>query len=499
MRGTRSGSMLDIVQQLSGQDAVFLYADTPDGPMQIASLVWLRLPESCRPVLPWFRDYYARTIHEFPSMRQRVVQDPLRIDHPYFADDPCFDLEAHLQGRQLSPGADVHEARALFAEFLGERLPADRPLWQGLVVDGIRLMDDPRPATAFMLKLHHAMMDGASGAGLTERIFSTRPVEGPPLPAARPAPDPLPSAATLAFRAARLRAADPLRVARLIATLLSRPRGSDPSAGTARPASTRALARAPRCELNVRISRRRSFDSVQIPAAVLTRLRESSGATVNELILTLCGGGLRQYLRQRGQLPVRSLQALAPMSLHSSDDDSRPTNRISLIRCSLSTDIDEPQRRLAHIQAATTRGKGRRSRGERRLVQELGRIVPAVPTQLAVRAYGLLSPYLGPLSNVVISSIRLSDAPLYMGPGSVVGFEGAGPLLHGHGLLIMAFGYRGGLTLSLTAAPEAVPDLPGLVEALSQQAALLQTSLDGQRPVTQAHDTAASPLAGTSG
>ena len=201
MQGTGSRSMLAALQQLSGQDAVFLYADTPDCPLQIASLVWLRLPESCRPVLPWFRDYYARTIHEFPSMRQRVVQDPLRIDHPYWADDPHFDLEAHLQGRQLGPDADVHEARALFAEFLGERLPADRPLWQGLVVDGIRLMDDPRPATAFMLKLHHAMMDGASGAGLTERIFSDEPDEGPPLPAARPAPPPLPSAASLTSEA----------------------------------------------------------------------------------------------------------------------------------------------------------------------------------------------------------------------------------------------------------------------------------------------------------
>jgi diacylglycerol O-acyltransferase len=80
--------MLGAVQQLSGQDAVFLYADTPDCPLQIASLVWLRLPESCRPMLPWFRDYYARTIHEFPAMRQRVVQDPLRIDHPYWVDDP---------------------------------------------------------------------------------------------------------------------------------------------------------------------------------------------------------------------------------------------------------------------------------------------------------------------------------------------------------------------------------------------------------------------------
>ncbi len=479
------------MQQLSGQDAVFLYADTPHCPLQIASLVWLRLPESCRPVLPWFRDYYARTIHEFPSMRQRVVQDPLRIDHPYWADDPRFDLEAHLQGRRLGPDADVDEARALFARFLGERLPADRPLWQGLVVDGIRLGDDPRPATAFMLKLHHAMMDGASGAGLTERIFSATPGEGPPLPAPRPAPAPLPSAAALTWRAARLRATDPLRVARLVATLLSRPsqpRGRDHSAGTARPASARAPARAPRTSQNLRISRRLTFDTVEIPAAVLTRLRESSGATVNDLILTLCGGGLRQYLLRRRELPARSLQALAPMSLHSSDDDGRPTNRVSLIRCSLSTDIGDPRQRLARIQAATARGKGRRSRGERRLVQEVGRLLPAVPTHLAVRAYGLLSPYLGPLTNVVISSIRLSDAPLYMGPGSVVGFEGSGPLVHGHGLLIMAFGYRGGVTLSLTAAPEAVPDLPGLAEALQQQAASLQASLGAQRPLLRQHD-----------
>ena len=126
-------------------------------------------------------------------------------------------------------------------------------------------------------------------------------------------------------------------------------------------------------------------------------------------------------------------------------------------------------------------------------------MVPAVPTQLAVRAYGLLSPHVGPLTNVVISSIRLSDAPLYMGPGSVVGFEGSGPLVHGHGLLIMAFGYRGRVTLSLTAAPEAVPDLSGLAEALDQQPALLQASLAGQGPLLQQHDTTASPTAGTSG
>jgi hypothetical protein len=220
---------------------------------------------------------------------------------------------------------------------------------------------------------------------------------------------------------------------------------------------------------------------------VLTKLRESSGATVSDLILTLCGGGLRQYLLQHGQLPVTSLQTLAPMSLHTSDDDGRPTNRISVIRCSLATDIDDPQQRLARIQAATARGKGRRVRGERRLVREIGRLIPAVPTQLAVRAYGLLSPYVAPLTNVVISSIRLSDAPLYMGPGSVVGFEGSGPLVDGLGLLIAAFGYRGGLTLSLTAAPEAVPDLPGLVKALSQQASLLQSSLAGQAPVLQQH------------
>ena len=162
--------------------------------------MWLRLPEGCRPVLPWFRGHYARTIHEFPSMRQRVMQDPLRIDHPYWADDPHLDLEAHLQERQLGPDAD------------------------------------------------------------------------------------------------------PLRVARLISHALSRPRGADRSLGAARPSKAKPLARAPRCSLNVRISSRREFDSIEVPAAVLTRLRESSGATVNDLILTLCGGGLRQYLLQLGGL-----------------------------------------------------------------------------------------------------------------------------------------------------------------------------------------------------
>jgi hypothetical protein len=72
-----------------------------------------------------------------------------------------------------------------------------------------------------------------------------------------------------------------------------------------------------------------------------------------------------------------------------------------------------------------------------------------------------------------------------MGPGSVVGFEGAGPLVDGLGLLIMAFGYRGGLTLSLTVAPEAVPDLPGLVDALRQQTSMLQCSLAGQASVME--------------
>ena len=83
---------------------------------------------------------------------------------------------------------------------------------------------------------------------------------------------------------------------------------------------------------------------------------ELVGATVNDVGLAVCGGALRRFLLESGQLPVQSLRALVPVALARTGDELGG-NVASAVTVALRTDIGDPSRRLALIALATRAAK----------------------------------------------------------------------------------------------------------------------------------------------
>jgi diacylglycerol O-acyltransferase / wax synthase len=104
-----------------------------------------------------------RRLPDLEPFRRKLVEVPLRLDHPFWIEDPDFDLEFHLRDSALpAPGTDEQLAR-LVARLVGRALDRGHPLWEIYVIEGL---DANR--FAVLTKLHHATIDGAAGAELVK-------------------------------------------------------------------------------------------------------------------------------------------------------------------------------------------------------------------------------------------------------------------------------------------------------------------------------------------
>jgi WS/DGAT/MGAT family acyltransferase len=172
------------MQRLSGLDASFLYLETPDQPMHVCSI--LELDTSTMPggyTFDRLRDALALRIRAMPEFREKLADNPLNLDHPVWVDDETFDIDRHLHRIGLPPPG----GRAELSEICGHiaSLPLDRrrPLWEMWVIEGVAGTDCHHDGRlAVLTKVHHAGVDGVTGANLMSRLCSTEADAPPPDP-----------------------------------------------------------------------------------------------------------------------------------------------------------------------------------------------------------------------------------------------------------------------------------------------------------------------------
>ncbi|HEY1828262.1 MAG TPA: wax ester/triacylglycerol synthase domain-containing protein, partial [Acidimicrobiales bacterium] len=173
------------MEPLVGMDAAFLSLETSTTPMHVGVVMVLDPPEGTRSLFsPTTRDaqirrVIAQRLHLIAPMRQRAIRVPLGLHHPVWVDDPEFVLEDHLTRASLpSPGGQA-ELDAFVASVMSRRLDPDRPLWEMYVVEGLE-----GDRTALVAKVHHAILDGVSGASMLGAFLDLTPrarvVELPP-------------------------------------------------------------------------------------------------------------------------------------------------------------------------------------------------------------------------------------------------------------------------------------------------------------------------------
>jgi WS/DGAT/MGAT family acyltransferase len=225
---------------------------------------------------------------------------------------------------------------------------------------------------------------------------------------------------------------------------------------------------APASPFPVPIGSARALAGQAWPIERLRLIATCANATVNEVILTLCSGALREYLETRGALPTKPLVAMVPVSLRSREGpNDNAGNKIGALTCSFATHLEDPAERLAAVWAAMREGKS--ALAERSQVQTLAMsALGGAPLALAMAMGRAAGPLLRP-ANVMISNLPGPATPLYWNGARLDTLYPLSVPVDGQALNITCTTIDGQIAFGLTGCRRAVPDLHALAERLDRE------------------------------
>ncbi len=448
------------MERLSGLDASFLYFESPSQPLHVCSVV--ELDTSTIPggyTFDRFRDDLALRIKALPEFRAKLVDTLLNLDHPVWVEDKDFHLSRHLHRIGLpSPGG-----RRELAEVCGHiaSMPLDRtkPLWEMWVLEGVADTDAHEGGPlALMIKVHHAAVDGVTAANLLNQLCSPEADSPPPDPVDGPGdatPLGIAVGGLVRFLTRPVQLAKVLpTTASTIFTTVNRARSGEAMA---------APFTAPPTLFNAGVTAERNIAMAQLDLEAVKRVKNRFDVKVNDVVLALCAGALREFLRDRGQLPDKPLVAMVPVSVH--DRSDRPgRNQVSGMFCSLETHIEDPGERLRAIAKANSLAKEHSS--------AIGSTLLLDWTQVAARVvFGFVLGLVAhtplsrtPVHNLIISNVAGPQTKLYGLGAEIKALYPLGPIFHGSGLNITVMSLSGKLNVGILSCRQLVDDLWDLAD-----------------------------------
>jgi diacylglycerol O-acyltransferase / wax synthase len=450
------------MDRLSALDASFLYLEQPTTPMHIGGVAIFRRPRAGfdhdRLV-----DLVERRLTLVPRYRQKVRNVPARLARPVWVDDQEFDVSYHVRRSALPrPGSDeqLHE---LVGRLMSRPLDRGRPLWEIYLVEGLA-----RGRFAIITKTHHAMVDGISAMDIGQVILDVTPTprqtpEDLWMP--RPEPGGLELVARAAGEAVRQPAelAENVRAAVLDAASAARRVGT--AVGGLVDALRTAARAAPGSPLNVPISTQRRYAVARTRLEDYKRVRHAHGGTVNDVVLAVVSGALRNWLLSRGEAvrPSTTIRAMAPVSVR--EQDNGVGNRVSAYLVDLPVGEPNAVVRLHHVSHAMRAHKDSgQSVGADALVR-LGSFAPPTLHALGAR---VASGFSQRIFNLVVSNVPGPQFPLYAAGAKMIEMFPVVPLSKNQGLSIGITSYDGGVYFGLNADRDAMTDVDGLATMIEE-------------------------------
>ncbi|WP_329482414.1 wax ester/triacylglycerol synthase family O-acyltransferase [Kribbella sp. NBC_01484] len=445
-------------------DAMFLLGETREQPMHVGGLMLFELPEGAGRdhVIPeGSRDYVSGLYHDMvaapsvhPLFARRMRHRPFDLGYWSWEQDDDIELDYHVRLSALPRPGRVRELFELTSRLHGTLLDRHRPLWEMHLIEGVE-----GRRFALYSKIHHSLIDGVTALRWMQDTLTSDPARtGMPATFALPesAAEPAESADGLLTTVGRI----PGSAGRVLADVA----GLTPLGVKSLVRSSVPL-RAPRTILNQSITGSRRFAAQSWPVDRLEKVRAITGATLNDVLLAMCSGALRNYLLELNALPDRALTAMVPVSLRDTPGAPGGGNSLSTLIADLATDERDPERRIRRIMASTTYAKGvlsELSPLQRLLLGALGFGVAGPAAVLPGVAGRTRPPY-----NVVISNVPgPSESPLYWNGSRLLGMYPASIVLNGQALNISVTSYDHQLHFGLVGCRRTVPHLQRLLTHL---------------------------------
>jgi len=419
------------------------------------------------------RSLVAERMHLMPPFRWRLAEVPFGIDYPYWVDDADFDLDFHIRELALpAPGDDAMLAEQV-ARIVSRPLDRAHPLWELYLIHGL-----VGGRSAVLTKIHHAAIDGASGAEILGVLFdsSSEGREIAPAPVT-PSVRAMPGQLGMLARGLAGLPRQPLRAAKSLPRVLPH-LDAVPTIRNVPGVSTlaRRHVSAPRTSLNGRISPHRRTAFARLSLDDVKRVKSAYGITVNDVVVATCAGALREWLDARGELPDEPLVAMIPVSVRTPEQVGTYGNRVSTMAVEIPTDEPDPLQRLLRAHEAMRFAKERHKAVPASVLQDANHFVPPALFARAARVTSLVATRhpREALLNTAISNVPGSPEPLYFGGARLEALYPISAILDGAGLNITVMSYCGGLDYGVVVDRDQVDDAWGLIQALERaQAELL--------------------------
>ena len=379
----------------------------------------------------------------------------------------------------------------------GRPLDRGRPLWELYVIHGLA-----NGHVALLTKIHHSVVDGISGNEIMATLLDPEPAGRQiPAPESQPPPAPVPSDRTMLVRGLRGLPRQPLRALRslprtvagftdlpganalpgvpTLSRAYSRARrllGSDEHAGILEVTT----ARPPKTPFNGPVSAHRRFAFGSLSLDAVRAIRREYGTTVNDVVVSICAGAVREWLLERDALPEDPLVAMIPMSVRRRDERGTWGNRISMMIVPIPTNEPDPGKRLQRTHELLRSAKERHSALPASLLTDATAFIPPAVASLAARnTVDILSRTRPPL-NLVISNVPGPRSSLYCAGAELLSNFPVSVIVDGVGLNMTVMSYRDHVDFGIIADRDQVDDVWSLMDGTAAALDELETVICGK-------------------
>lgn len=455
---------------LTPGDAFFLLIESDKTPSQIGVLVRMKLPEGkdktfIVEMIEGFRKFQPTAEPYNLKLAKRSIISPMYM----WETVDNVDIDYHLRHSALPQPGGERELAVLISRLHSIPLDHGRPMWELHVIEGLE--DD---CFAIYAKMHHALIDGVAGSRLMahwarqtepEVVPDFLPFWANPLPQKKhsikdssenQSPSLSPDLSTNKESVVSQFTAAFKSVAIVLQAVWKSIVGqrSKNNTGLVAPYS------APNSILNAAVGPQRRVSTVEFSTDRLKTIGKQHGGSLNDVVMTVCGGALRRYLTELNELPETSLIAQVPVSFRPKDEIGGG-NAIGMVLASLGTDEEDTLARFNKVIRSMSAAKELLSKMNAKQITGYSALMtlPFVIGQMTK----IGNRRRNPMYNVVISNVPGPAETRYLNGAEVFSVHPVSFVMQGQALNITLYTYADKITFVFTACRETLPSVQHLV------------------------------------